>query len=434
MRQSLFSHASGVKNNEIPMASLNKNLISAYAAYFFRYIYLIVLIPFYARVLGPSAYGLVLAAMSIQNIVWATQNWGFAFTGIRNLAGLKTESARNQEFNRHLTARFLLAPLAIGVGIASVAGSALLSSHPGIGGLAILCGVIGGFNLGWYFQGRQNFNTPVMIEITGFCITLPLVLLLVRSSDDAIYVMVALTISALITTTAAYFIASKSEVFKPASVGEGSQLIKQSTALFITGGASALMTNIGTYALATFSSSDQVAYFGTTEKIITSGLGLLAPVGQVLLAWFSKLLHETNDPQEVLRQQKRAIKWVCIAACLATLASLTVVPPLLNFALGKKFEHASTVLMVMCPIFMLAAFNNSISVYIFLPRRMEREVSAISVSTAVLGIGITILGAWLNGAIGAAIARVLSEFISSLALITLYWRKRETFKQPHAVQ
>ncbi|MGH6648075.1 lipopolysaccharide biosynthesis protein [Aquabacterium sp.] len=409
------------------MASLNKHLISAYAGYFFRYVYLIVLIPFYARILGPTAYGLVLAAMSVQAIVWTIQNWGFAFTGARNIASLKTDGERHHEFSRHLTARFLLVPIAVGAGIIFIIGSPLLRSQPAIASLAVLCGVIAGFNLGWYFQGRLNFTTPVLIEIAGFIITLSMVLFLVRGSVDAIYVMVSLATSSAVTSFIAYYIAAKSEKFKLSSVSDGFQLIKQSTPLFITSGTYALMTNVGTYSLSTFATPAQVAYFGTAEKVITTGLSLLAPAGQVMLSWFSKMMHENTDAKEVLRQQKRAVKWVCIAGGLATLASLTVAPPLLNFVLGEKFEHASTILMVMSPIFMLAAFNNAISVYVFLPRRMEREISVISIATTTLGIGLTAGGAWWNGAVGAAVARVLAELIASLALMTLYRYQRKNF-------
>ncbi|MBC7700162.1 oligosaccharide flippase family protein [Aquabacterium sp.] len=410
------------------MASLNKHLISAYAGYFFRYVYLIVLIPFYARVLGPDSYGLVLAAMSVQSIVWTIQNWGFAFTGARNIASLKTDAERNHEFSRHLTARALLVPIAVAAGIIFIVGSPLLSSHPATASLAVLCGIIAGFNLGWYFQGRLNFTTPVMIEIAGFVITLSMVLFLVRGSADSIYVMASLATSSAITSFIAYFIAAKAEPMRLSSVADGFNLIKQSTPLFITSGTYALMTNVGTYSLATFATPAQVAYFGTAEKVITTGLSLLAPAGQVLLSWFSKMLHENGDTQEVLRQQKRAVKWVCIAGGLATLAALTVAPPLLNLLLGEKFEHASTILMVMSPIFLMAAFNNAISVYIFLPKRMEREISAISIGTTTFGIGLTVVGAWLNGAIGAAIARVIAEMITSVALITLYRYKRTLFQ------
>lgn len=409
------------------MASLNKHLISAYAGYFFRYVYLIVLIPFYARVLGPDSYGLVLAAMSVQSIVWTIQGWGFSYTGARNFASLKTEGERAKEFSRHLTARFLLVPVAAGAGIAFVLGSPLLSQHLAIAGLAIFCGVIAGFNLGWYFQGRLNFTTPVLIEIAGFIITLSMVLILVRGSEDAVLVMVSLATSAILSSFMAYAIVGRVESFKPSGPQQGWKLIRESTPLFLTGGTYALMTNVGTYSLAAFSTSDQVAYFGTAEKVITTGLSLLVPAGQVLLSWFSKMLHENSNGKEVLQEQKKALKWVCLAGAMATLASLTIAPPLLHWILGEKFEHASTILRVMAPIFLLAAFNNAISVYIFFPRRLEREVSAISVTTTTIGICLTAAGAWYHGAIGAAAARVVSEFISSLALMSFYRYKRRDF-------
>jgi PST family polysaccharide transporter len=404
------------------MASLNKHLITAFAGYFFRYAYLIVLIPFYARVLGPEAYGVVLAAMSMQNIVWTLQNWGFAFAGSRNIAAASGPEARNHEYARHLSARMLLMPLAIAAGLVAIFSSALLRQHLFASFLALLCGVVAGFNLGWYFQGRMQFKAPVMLEIFGFCITLPLVLLTVKGPADVNMVFVALTASCVLSSLAAYVLAAQDEKQRLAPWADGRTLIKEATPLFLTSAAFMLLTNVGTYSLALFSTAEQVGYFGTAEKFITAGLGLLGPAGQVMLSWFSKMMHENKDAQDVFNQQVRAVKRVAIVGAVAMIGAMTVAPPVLTLILGQKFAHASSLLMIMSPVFFMAALGNAISVYVLLPRRMDATVSRISIMSTLIGTALIATGAYVDDARGAAAARVLSEAIGT-ALLLMQLRK-----------
>ncbi|MGN6651100.1 MAG: lipopolysaccharide biosynthesis protein, partial [Trinickia sp.] len=44
-------------------------LVFVYVGYIMRYLYLLVVIPFYGRVLGVTEYGRVLAAMSLMNVI-----------------------------------------------------------------------------------------------------------------------------------------------------------------------------------------------------------------------------------------------------------------------------------------------------------------------------------------------------------------------------
>ena len=66
--------------------STSRSLLFVYGAYLFRYLYLLILIPFYGHVLGATAYGQVLAAMSLYQIIWLAVEYGFPVVGARDLA------------------------------------------------------------------------------------------------------------------------------------------------------------------------------------------------------------------------------------------------------------------------------------------------------------------------------------------------------------
>lgn len=103
-------------------ASANKSradFFFVYLAYTLRYLYLLLLIPFYGRVLGVEGYGVVLAAMSLMTIAWRFVEWGFATIGMREMA-TATPDRFGVLMGHHLSARLLLTVAAILGGAAAI--------------------------------------------------------------------------------------------------------------------------------------------------------------------------------------------------------------------------------------------------------------------------------------------------------------------------
>ncbi|MFP3570473.1 polysaccharide biosynthesis protein, partial [Paraburkholderia sp. SIMBA_030] len=66
--------------------SLSKlDLFAVYLSSAFRYLYPLVLIPYYGRVLGAGGYGVVLAGTSLSNSLWLFVNFGLSTVGGREL-------------------------------------------------------------------------------------------------------------------------------------------------------------------------------------------------------------------------------------------------------------------------------------------------------------------------------------------------------------
>ncbi|OGA85357.1 MAG: hypothetical protein A2711_10005 [Burkholderiales bacterium RIFCSPHIGHO2_01_FULL_63_240] len=407
------------------MGEVKKQLALVYAGYFFRYLYLLVLIPYYARVLGAEAYGVVLASMTVYTMVWTVQNWGFSGAGSRNIATSSGSlEVQQRELARHMMARLILLPVALLVGALTIYSAPLLRDHMVSSLAAVVCGVLAGFNVGWFFQGRMNFNTPIVIEILGFISMLAMVLMLVRTPEDNELVMPLLLISTLASTALAYAMVRRIVRIGLADFAAGWALIKESFPLFISAGTWALMLNIGTYALAMRSTPDQVAYFGTAEKVVSTGLALLGPAGQFFVTWFSKMVHESESRDSVLSRQLQASRWVIAGGAVGTVSCLTFVPPVLDFALGNKFVGASDILRLLSPLFLLAAFNHAVAVYLLLPRRLDRVVSMAAAASTVIGVALTVWGASVNGGAGAALGRIAGEVAYSVILVAYCYRNR----------
>ena len=96
-----------LKSSVAKPQNLRTDAVCAYSAYMLRYLSVCILVPYYARILGPATYGQVLAAMSLMALVWMAVNYGFSTTGSRDMALSADEDARGGIFAGQIAARVI---------------------------------------------------------------------------------------------------------------------------------------------------------------------------------------------------------------------------------------------------------------------------------------------------------------------------------------
>lgn len=404
------------------MASLKSAFITVYFGYIFRYACLLVLIPFYARVLGPQEYGQVLLATALGNFIWAVQNWGFAAVGARDVAAATSQQHRQHEFSRHLTARMLLLPLSVAVGVAGIAWSPILRESPLLGALGVAWGICSGFNLGWLFQGMDQFKTSITAEIINFGLTLVLVVALVLWRPEASSALWALLVANLLSLAYSYWKASAQFALHLAQVQAGWALLRESLAMFINASVGAMVANAGSYILGLYSTPSQVAYYGTVERLVSTGLGLLAPAAQVLLPRLARLQGQGGSQSALMSQQRKAILGVTMTGLAMSLGAGALGPWVLPMLLGEQFRSSVDVLYAFCPIFVLAAFTSSVSNFVLLPARKDRWISAVGVLSALISVPLMVAVAHAHGASGVAMSRVVVQLVMVGVMVWL-WRQ-----------
>ncbi|MDB4988607.1 MAG: polysaccharide biosynthesis protein, partial [Myxococcaceae bacterium] len=133
--------------------STGRSLLFVYVGYTFRYLYLLILVPFYGRVLGAAEYGRLLTAMSLFQIVWQLFEWGFPIAGTRDAASTTDPEKLAALYGQHMKGRLITLGPAIAVGLTATMLSPVLRERPIFGLLATLTALASGSNMSWYFQG-----------------------------------------------------------------------------------------------------------------------------------------------------------------------------------------------------------------------------------------------------------------------------------------
>jgi PST family polysaccharide transporter len=407
-------------------------LAFVYAGYLFRYAYLLVLIPFYGRVLGADEYGRLLAAMSLYQVVWMLTEYGFPIVGARDVAGTADRQRIAGLYARHMMGRLALALPALAIGLGGTLLSPVLRANPALGILATANGIVAAFNLGWYFQGTLSFRTSVMIELAGFAINLPLILLLVRGPGDGWMVLSILLASSTLCTVVAHGLALRAMDRRGLRWQGGLALIAASTALFVHRGLTIMMASSSTYLLSLFASAAQVGWYGVAERFATVGLSLMQPANHVLVGTVARRISIKESEGEAYALMRTSLIvmtafGMLLLACTVLLAG-TVVP----LVLGPSFAPTVPMLQVMGLMFPFAAFCQVTAGYVLIPLRFDGLMSAVSLFGAAVTVGLVVLLGQRAGGTGVAWARTLGGVVLALALLAVLHRKKLLTRIWHA--
>jgi O-antigen/teichoic acid export membrane protein len=401
--------------------SLGKaELAAVYVAYVLRYVYPLLLLPFYGRTLGPGGYGIVLAGMSLSNSIWQFVSFGFPTVGGRDTVHAKNGEERATILASQMTGRLLLcAPTAI-FGLGAVALSPVLSAHPLPGCTAVFLGLLAAFNLGWYFTSTGRARRSVMIEVIGFITSLTLIFSFVHHPTDLSRVFPLLLASTIVQLALAYGSIRHEFSGVVSSIRAGIQLIHRSKVIFIYTGTSVLLISASTYILSVLAPETEVSAFGVAERLIAAGLSLMGPAAQVLVPKVTYLV--STDPARANRLARRILAFFLCGAIAAVACTMLLAGWAIPLVFGSGFQHTVPVLKLFVLVLPLSVVNQAIGIYFLIPRNCESLLARAGVTSAVVSLlaAIPLASHW--GAMGMVCARLVGELTLLTALLVCLFR------------
>ncbi|WP_233862415.1 oligosaccharide flippase family protein [Paraburkholderia adhaesiva] len=406
--------------NPVKSSRARAELASTYIAYILRYVYPILLLPFYARTLGATGYGVVLAGMSLSNSLMRFTSFGFPTVGGRDTVHSTSDAERATILSSQMTGRLLLCiPTGI-FGIGAIALSPVLSEHPLLSGAAVLLGLLGSFNVGWYFTSTGRARRSVLIEVAGFVISLALIFTFVHQPSDLVWVFPLLLASCLGQLALAFGSIRREFSNWFSSIRDGIDLIHRSKVIFIFASTSVLMINASTYILSIFAPVTEVGAFGVAERLISVGLSLTMPAAQVLVPKVQYLV--TVDPAKANRLARRILAFTLIGAIGAVACTMLLADWAVPFVLGKDFQQSVPVLKVFVLVLPLSVSNQWLALYFLIPRHRESLLARVGVANAIVNLLVAIPLAIHWGAMGMVAARLTGELTLLTALLFCLFR------------
>ncbi|MCA7927058.1 oligosaccharide flippase family protein [Burkholderia cenocepacia] len=397
-------------------------LLAVYAAYLFRYLYPLFMLPYYGRALGPTGYGLVLAGASLSNSLWLFVSYGFPTVGARDTVHAAGSAERAEILRTHLIARQLLCVPAIVAGAIAIGASLAFRQHGSSGPVVIAMGLVSAFNVGWYLVSTGRAIASVRIEVVGFAISLALIVGFVHRPSDAERVFPLLLASSVIQLGLAYWLIRREFAGAVSNLKRAVDLIRRSTVIFIYGGTSVLLAGASTYLLSTMAHASEVSAFGVAERLVAAGLSVMSPAAQILVPKLTSLVG--SDPLRANRLMRRVFVWFFTGAALAAVATVLLSERVIPLALGAGFERCVPVLNLMVFVLPVSVCTQVLGAYFLIPRKLERLLAQAGVLGAVMSLACAMPLASQWGALGMAGARLVGELTMLAVLAAGLWRAK----------
>ncbi|WP_321968738.1 oligosaccharide flippase family protein [Paraburkholderia tropica] len=388
--------------------SLSKlDLFAVYLSYAFRYLYPLVLVPYYGRVLGAGGYGVVLAGTSLSNSLWLFVNFGLSTIGGREL--VQSDQAGHQDviFREHFTARLVIATPAAVIGLIAAFRSDVISSVPYAPFFIVAGGILAAFNLGWYFSCTGRVRTNMAIEVMGLALSLIVLFAFIHKPTDVGLVFPLTFASGLLQTGLSYWLVRKESTGFLVSLRAAFAVIKRTTTIFLYNGTATLMLSASAYILSLMASPVEVGAFGISERLIAAALGVMAPAGQVLAPKVMYLV--AHDEAKANWFARRIFAVFLIGAIAGVVLTRTLSDWLVPLAFGPEFRAAVPILNLMVFVLPISVCTRVLGLYFVLPRKLERLLLWTGIASAVVNLLVAIPLASYRGAEGMAEARLIGE-------------------------
>ncbi|SDF96090.1 oligosaccharide flippase family protein [Paraburkholderia phenazinium] len=400
--------------------SSRTQLAAVYLAYAFRYLYPLVMLPYYGRVLGPNGYGIVLAGASLSNSLWLFVGFGFPTVGSRDTVHARDSAERAEILKAHVTARLLLCVPAMIAGLVAIYLSLTFRSRPLTGAIVIAMGLTAAFNVGWYLVSTGRALASIRIEVVGFVLSFLLIVGFVHHSSDVKRVFPLLLASSGIQLAMAYWLIRSEFRGILGRLQDAVDLIRRSTTIFIYGGTSVLLAGASTYLLSTMAGPAEVSSFGVAERLIAAGLSLMSPAAQILVPKVTYMIG--RETFRANRLTRRIFVLFFSGAAMSVLATVSLSGWLIPLVFGVGFEHSVAVLNLMVFVLPVSVCTQVLGMYFLVPRKLERLLARAGVLSAIVNLACAVPLASHWGALGMASARLIGELTMLAVLVAGMWR------------
>jgi len=390
------------------------DLVFVYFAYSLRYVYLLLLIPFYSRVLGVEGYGVISAGFSLMQIIWLFVNWGFIISASREIA-IANPNQYALIFGKYLSGMLMVGFAGLILGGVAVYFSTILRIHYLVGLLSIILGIVSAFNLSWYFTNTQRPRVPLVLEVLSLSINLVLILIFVNSPSDVWISLITLIFSNLvINSIALWLIRSEIKGVKVNFQGVF-KLINKTKFLFLYASSSILIGASSTYLLSLTISTTGVGLFSAADRLVSAGLSLMGPLFIIFSPKVMVLFQSNKDNAYILI--KKITFLLLTIAMIGTLLCLFAAEPIVNIIFGKHFSATAEILKYYAVIFPVYALNMVLGGYLFIALHHDNELVTITAFGLIIFFTLAILMVPVFGVYGMVLSRVVCELSILIALI-----------------
>lgn len=408
--------------------ALRKLLVSAFwlaLLQFLNIVLPILTVPVVTRAFGPTVFGVLATISALAGYVGLLAMYGFNFTGPRATAILRDDPKKlSIVVSNILGAQALLAVVGILAFLMAAPWIPYASSHEAIAVLMLVQAVSYSMTPQWAFLGIDKLRDATIVQAAFRIVASTMVILLVRGEHDVfLYVAINTGASIAIAISSLIILRLYGIRLSVPKVEDVILTIRNATALFTSTLAINLYTTTNVIIVNMVLGPAAAGPFALADRLRQATSGILGPITGVIYPFVCRIT-EGDESVEETRTKRLFFRTIFGLSFLMSVGLFVFAPTIVRIAGGGAFADAASVLRITALVPTLVALSNIIAVQSMLPLGMDREVTTIVASAAVVGIGGMIVMTTAFGLSGASVMVVCVEIFVVLAAAMTMSRRR----------
>jgi PST family polysaccharide transporter len=388
--------------------TLVQNALSLYGVQMASYLVPLVTIPYLARVLGATGWGLVAFAQGFGGCVVLAVEYGFALSGTREVARHRESRDRLAEILAGVTgAKGLLAAASLLLAIVIQPWVGVFRSHPTLLWWGVFWALSQAFSMVWYFQGLERLRLVAALDVLSRALATVGIFFFIHGTGDEWKVLALQGLAAFLSMLLMMGLAYREVPFRLPTRRLTWDALRMGWSMFLFRGAVSLYTVANAFILGLLAAPQLVGYYSGAEKISRALLGFLRPISQSLYPRLSHLVRHARA--EAARLARVGVAIMGTGGALLGLATFVFARLLVRIILGRGFEPAIPVLRVLAFLLPLVALSDVFGIQWMLPLGMDREFNIIIIGAGFINVLLALALAPRYAALGMAVAVVAAE-------------------------
>ncbi|MDF7671888.1 flippase [Lactobacillus sp. ESL0701] len=282
-------------------------------------------------------------------------------------------------------------------------------------------------DISWLFMGVENFSVTVIRNFIVKILTVISIFIFVKSPADLVYYILISSVSLLIGNLT-MFPSLKGYIGRPDFKSLAIlRHLKPALTLFIPQVASQIYWVLNKTMLGSLKSVQAAGYFDQSDKIVKMLLGIVTATGTVMLPHVANAFANKNY-RKTKEYLYKSFSFVSAISVPMTFGLLVIAHKLIPLFLTVQFIDVIPIMMVESFVILPIAWSNVLGNQYLLPTNQNKNYTVSVILGAVVNVLGNIILIISNGAVGAALATVISE-----AAITSYqlWviRRQVSFRE-----
>ncbi|CDR59610.1 oligosaccharide flippase family protein [Staphylococcus argenteus] len=393
--------------------SLKANIIYQGLYQLIRTLTPLITIPIISRAFGPTGVGIASFSFNIVQYFLMIASVGVQLYFNRIIAqSVDNKQQLSQQFWDIFISKLLLSATVLVIYIATI--TLLIDDYYMIFLLQGIYIIGAALDISWFYAGTEKFKIPSLSNIVASGIVLGVVVIFVKDQSDLSLYVFTIAIVTVLNQIPLFIYLKRYIIFVSINWRQVWQIFRSSLAYLLPNGQLNLYTSISCVVLGLLGTYQQVGIFSNAFNILTVAIIMINTFDLVMIPRITKMsTHPSHSLTKTLADNMNIQLMLTIPMVFGLIA---IMPSFYLWFFGDAFASTVPLMTILAILVLIIPLNMLISrQYLLIVNKIRLYNASITIG-AVVNIVLCLILIYLFGIYGAAIARLVTEFI------LLIWR------------